>query len=281
MRKFLFIFLLLAACSSPHADKYNTGETEEEVISLFNEHEYAKAVWLIENRHGRQPEDPNICFLLGEAYLGKAGIEPLVFAAKVTGAQQENVGIFPNCSNEKIRSFKETDIKCVLKRVYIVAPDADSKDFKRARELFRIAYPNPSQSPMWVNTIIGMVETISVVNRAGSLYMYARGLQNKGEKLKFSDLDIPWLVRQGQLSIDEADQAIKRAQYSSDKVSKLLGGSAENIWFERTKDGVEFAKAVGLSGLVEFIRNNISSSDDLRYGQMLSALQALLESYEK
>jgi hypothetical protein len=218
---------------------------------------------------------------LAEAYLGKAGIEPLAFAAKVTGSQQENIGIFPSCANEKLRSFKEADIKCVLKRVYLAAPDADSKDFKRSRELFRLAYPNASQSPMWVNTIIGFVETVSVVNRAGKLYLYARGLQGKGEKLSFSDVDIPWLVKQGQLTIDEADQAIKRAQYSSDKVSKLLGGSAENIWFERTRDGVEFAKAVGLSGLIELIQNNLSSGDDLRYGQMLSALKNLLETYEK
>lgn len=281
MRIYLLLLVLLSACSSPHADKYQTAETESDVINLFNEHEYARAVWLIENRHGKDPQDAKISFLLGQAYLGKSGIEPLAFTAKVASPQEKELPFFSSCSTAQITSFRETEIKCLLKRVYASAPGADQKDFKRARELFRQAYPNPSSSPAWVNTVIGLVEMISFVNRTGDLYLYAKGVEAKGKSLNFNELDIPWLRHQGDQAILEADQALQRAQYSSEKVARLLGAAKESEWFERGKNGVEFAKATGLPGLIDFIQENISPSDDIRYGGLLEKLRDLLAAQEK
>ena len=41
---------LASACAPESVDRYQTGETNEEIVSLLNNREYGKAVWLIENR---------------------------------------------------------------------------------------------------------------------------------------------------------------------------------------------------------------------------------------
>lgn len=274
----LFLPLLFLACAPESVDRYHTGENEEEIVSLLNEREYGKAIWLIENREGRDPKGET-AFLLAQAYLGRAGIEPLAFAARVTEEGPDSAAartLFPNCPKGRITG--KVEMKCLLKRVYLHAPPADEGDFARARELFRKSYPNPAVAPEWVNTLIGMVDTISLVRRAGDLFLYSKGIKTAGGKVQFNPADVKWLSQQGKESLRDAEQALARANHSGEKVSRFLSGVKANEWFERVEGTMEFAKTVGLSRFLDFVRENLlKASDEIRYGEALDRLKATLE----
>lgn len=254
MKKYLVLSLLLLSACAPE-------RKEKDAVSLLNDHQYEKAIWEIENKHGTVPSDPELTFLLAQAYLGKAGIEPLGFAARVTGAQPAGSApiqaLFPDCNNGALSSVKDTDVKCLLKRIYLQAPDADQVDFARARELFRRAYPNPAQTPAWANTLIGMAETIAVVQRTGKIYLAALKYQ-RGE---LDPNDLFWAVKQLKLLALEASDALKRAQYSGDKISRLVSGLTGESLFDRVKGAARFKAESAVNKLLEKMPGGESSED--------------------
>jgi hypothetical protein len=273
----LLLLLILPACAPESVSRYQTGENSEEIVSLLNERDYDKAIWLIENHEGKNPEGEN-AYLLAEAYLGKAGIEPLAFASRVAGPEPESPAaeaLFPECPKEAIRSIHQVEMKCLLKRVYLQAQGANAIYLARAQRLFRKAYPNPALSPDWVNTLIGTVEMISLVKRAGDLFFYAK----RGH---FSPSDLPWIQSQGRSAYAEAKEALGRANHSGEKISRLLSGAKANEWFERVEGTIQFAKEVGLSRFLDFVRENLlKPSDEIRYGDTLDQLKATLDALEK
>jgi hypothetical protein len=168
-------------------------------------------------------------------------------------------------------------MKCLLKRVYLHAPTVDNSDFARARALFRKAYPDPAAAPQWVNTLIGMVETISVVKRAGDLFLYAKRLEGKSLG-GVNPASIKWLQRQGKEALLEAKEALGRANHAGEKISKILTGTKANEWFERIEGTMKFAKTVGLSRFLDFVRENLlKPADEIRYGETLDKLKATLD----
>lgn len=273
---FLFL-LLLPACAPESVDQYRTGENAEEIVSLLNERDYDKAAWLIENHVGKNPEGEN-AYLLAEAYLGKAGIEPLEFASRVAGREPDSpaaTALFPECPKEAIRSIHQVEMKCLLKRVYLQAQGTNAVHLARAQRLFRKAYPNPALSPEWVNTLIGTVEMISLVKRAGDLFLYAK-------RGRFNPSHLPWLQSQGRAAHVEAKEALGRANHAGEKISRLLSGARANEWFERAEGAIQFAKEVGLSRFLDFVRENLlKPSDEIRYGDTLDQLKATLDALEK
>jgi hypothetical protein len=268
----------LPGCAPESVDRYHTGESSEEIVSLLNEREYGKAIWLIENREGKNPEGET-AYLLGQAYLGRAGFEPLGFAAKVSDVEPDTEAariLFPKCPRERLSSLSGVEMKCLLKRVYLHAPAVDNSDFARARALFRKAYPNPELAPQWVNTLIGMVETISVVKRAGDLYVYAKNFD--GNPMNVNKAEIKWFQRQGKEAFAEAKEALGRANHAGEKISKILTGTKANEWFERAEGTMKFAKTVGLSRFLDFVRENLlKPSDEIRYGETLDKLKTAFE----
>lgn len=281
----LFCIIALNACAPDTSDKYNSANNLEDVISLLNEKEYGKAIWLIETKYGTKPANPEMAYVLGQAYLGRAHFEPLAFAAAVSGPQDfsspKAKALFPNCGEEPFS--KKMDVKCVLKRVYLLSPAVDGNDFAHARELFRYAYPNPQQTPPWINTLIGIVETVSLVKRVGDLYCYAKGQKiNTIYDLYFTVKDVPWLKRTATEAINEARFAVDRAENSSDKISKLLSGYKEDVWFQRIDGAVKFGERMGLPKTLDFIRTYLlKPEDEIRYGDSIDALRAILEAQEK
>lgn len=274
----LLLAFALLGCAPESVDRYHTGESTAEIVSLLNEREYGKAIWLIENREGKNPEGET-AYLLGQAYLGRAGFEPLGFAARVSDEMPDTEAariLFPDCSRERLSSLSDVKMKCLLKRVYLHAPAADNSDFSRARALFRKAYPNPALSPEWVNTLIGMVETISVVKRAGDLYLYAKNFD--GNPMSVSQTEVKRLQRQGKEALAESKEALGRANHAGEKISKILTGTRANEWFERVEGTMKFAKTVGLSRFLDFVRENmLKPTDEIRYGEILDQLKAAFE----
>jgi hypothetical protein len=273
----LLLLLILPACAPESASRYQTGESAEEIVSLLNQRDYDKAIWLIENHQGKNPEGES-AYLLAEAYLGKAGIEPLAFASRVAGPEPGSPAAeapFPECPHEAIRSVHQLETKCLLRRVYLQAQGVNTVYLARAQRLFRKAYPNPALSPEWVNTLVGTVETISLVKRAGDLFLYAK----RGE---FNPSDLPWIREQGRAAYAEAKEALGRANHAGEKISRLLSGARANEWFERVEGTIQFAKEVGLPRFLDFVRENLlKPSDEIRYGDTLDQLKATLEALEK
>lgn len=284
--KFLLASLALAAlsaCAPEAAKRYHTAESEAEAVSLLNEREYGRAIFLLESRLGKNPQGPN-AFLLGQAYLGRAGIEPLAFAAAVAESEpgmEATAQLFPDCPTGRLAKVNAKEWKCLLKRVYLHGPAVDQRDFARARALFRRAYPDPATAPEWANALIGLVETISLVKRVGDLYLYSQGHRPRPDLLRGAQ-DLPWLQEQGRLALEEADQAINRARFAGEKISTLLTGSKGYAWFERAQGTMRFAKALGLARFFDFARENlVKPVDEIRYGETLNRLREILGDLEK
>jgi hypothetical protein len=274
----LLLPLALAACAPESVDRYQTGESSAELTSLLNEREYGKVIWLIESREGREPVGED-AYLLAQAYLGRAGLEPLAFAASVTAPEIESelsAKIFPKCAKDRIDSVKQLPMKCVLKRVYLRAALLDGNDLARARLLFRRAYPDPATSPQWVNTLIGVVEMVSLVRRVGDVYLYARRFEKGGDRPILPD--IPWVQTQGREALIEAREALGRANHAGEKTARLLSGAKANEWFERVEGTIQFAREIGLARFLDFVRENLlKAEDEIRYGEKLDKLREILE----
>lgn len=274
---------LLAACAPEHADRYTNAETDTEVVGLLNARRYGKAIFLLESRVGKDPAGEP-AFLLAQAYLGRAGFEPLAFAAAVAGPMPENEAaraLFPECDRTTLAKVNTKEWKCLLKRVYLQAPAADGADFARARLLLRRAYPDPAAAPEWVNSLVGLVETVSLVRRAGDLFLYADA-QLKQPSPERGPRDLPWLKKHTKEALVEGEGALQRAKYSGEKVSRLLTGAKAYDWFERVEGGVAFAKALGLPRFMDFLREQaLKPGDEIRYGETLDQIRDLLASLEK
>lgn len=273
-RILLTLALALSACAPETAERYHTGETAEDIVALFNEREYGKAIFLLEQRHGKEPENPETAFLLGEAYLGRAGFEPLAFAARVSGTESRAGSLFPKCPAAELRKFSG-DAKCLLERVYLHAPDADRGDFARARTLFRRAYPDASRTSPWANTLIGLVETVSLVKRTGDIFRYAKALHTDARP---TGRELLWLKAQGKESLREAQESLARAEHAGPKIARLLTGLRDDAWFQSTEKGLRFASRLGLPRFLDFLRDHLlGPSDEIRYGELVETLRALAE----
>lgn len=282
--KTTLIFLLCAGCAPKSVDSYHTAENEEEIVRLFNQHEYRKAVWLIESREGKKPADPKVAFLLGQAYLGCAGFEPLAFAAKVSGAQDfsspDARELFPACPPAPLDSLRGTDPACLLKRVYLHFPDPDLEELRRARELLRSAYPDPSSTPEWVNVLIGGVETASVTARAGRIYLFAK--RTGRQAAEPSDQELHLVAAHARRALPEAAQALARAGHAGRKISDFLTGHKDEPLFVQVKGAIDWSEKLGFRSLFDLLRGNFTSAEDeSRHGRTLDRIRAILEEQEK
>jgi hypothetical protein len=278
----LLLSLALYSCAPASVGNYQTGDTHGEVVSLLNERQYPKAIWLLENRTNGDPSGED-AFLLAQAYLGKVGFEPLTFAAKIAEPEPDTENarnLFPQCPKGALDSHFGVPMKCLLKRVYLHAPKADNRDFARARYLLRKAYPDPNTTPAWINTMIGVVETISLVGRAGDVYLFAKGGDPSALLLKGS-ANLPWLRATGKAAREEGRQAVARAKASGEKISGLLTGSKADVWFAQIDGTVTYSQTVGLPKFLDFVRDNLlKPSDEIRYGEMLDRLRDMVAKQE-
>lgn len=279
--RWLLLALTLFSCAPESATNYQTGETEEEVISLLNQREYSKVIWLMEKNKNLEGKT---AFLLAEAYLGRAGLEPLEFAANITGPQKDSDAarkLFPNCPRDRLGNIKNVKMTCLLKRIYLLAPAADDGDMEKAKALMLKAYPDAATAPKWANTLIGLVETVSVVKRMGDVYLYAKS-QEASQQYFQVFMDGDWLSKQGKLALVESKEALHRANYSSEKISQFLNGAKANQWFERLEGTLQYAKAVGISQFLDFARETmLKPADQIRYGEKLDRLKMVLDALDQ
>jgi hypothetical protein len=276
--------LFLTACSPKSVDEYHTAESDEQIVRLLNGREYAKAIWEIESRNGKMPADKNSAFLLGQAYLGKAGLEPLDTAAKVSATQDfssaDGRALLPACAANALETFKNTDPLCILKRVYFNVPDSDSFEMMRAKALFRYAYPDPGSAPDWVNVVIGVVETASAVKRAGAIFLLAK--HRADNKSASTEAELLVLAHQAKLLLIETDQALSRASHTGNKISQFLTGSSEAHWFDQRSDGVHWTETIGLAKLRDLLQENgVAPNDTEKFGPLLDKIRFYLDEQDK
>ena len=150
----------------------------------------------------------------------------------------------------------------------------------RARDLFRFAYPDPASSPEWVNILVGMVETAAVVKRAGEIFLLAKRTLSGGQRP--TDEQLRWFARQIKLMLEEADQALARADHSGNKISQLLTGNRGTVWFERVGEAIHWAKTLGLENFFDLLRANVVSPDDeTQFGGILDKIRSFLDDQDK
>ncbi|MGZ3694218.1 MAG: hypothetical protein ACXWQO_08450, partial [Bdellovibrionota bacterium] len=166
------------------------------------------------------------------------------------------------------------------KRVYVQAPDADKRELARARDLFQRAYPDAASTPPWANTLIGMVETISVIERAGKIYAYARKYKASGNP--FDPMGFLWLEKQIRLAEGEAREALSRAKYSGDKVSRLVSGVNGDQLFDRLKGELKFKSQTGLQKITSGLEaKNPTLVEDTAYQSYLENVNDFLDESDR
>jgi len=287
MRGLLSLLLalsLLAGCAPESVDSYHTAENEEEIVRLLNAREYGKAIWLIESRHGRQPGEADTSFLLAQAYLGKAGFEPLKVAARVSAPQNFSSPagklLFPSCQSGRVEAVAQEPVLCLLKRIYLNTPDPDVEEMSRARALLRRAYPDPASAPEWVNVLIGAVETASCVKRVGAIYLRVLEARERGFRSSGED-DATFIVRQARRALDEGAQALGRADHSGNRITQLLTGNRHATWFSNARGVIQWADQAGFVPIFDLLRGFLDEGDQLRYSGFLDRIRAELEAQEK
>lgn len=276
--------LFLSACAPKSVDDYHTAENDEETVRLLNQREYGKVIWLIESRDGKSPANKHTAFLLAQAYLGKAGMEPLTVAATVTAAQDfsgaDAQAIFPSCPSKALTAVKDAEPLCLLKRVFFHVPDPDVYEMTRARDLFRYAYPDASAAPEWVNILVGSVETASVIKRLGSMFLVAKRTVKDGTQP--TDQDLRWFAQQLSHLLDDAAHALDRADHTGNKISQLLTGTSGAVWFQKAEAGIKWADQMGLANLFDFLRSTFVYPDaEAQYGPMLDKIRGYLDDQDK
>jgi hypothetical protein len=280
----LVLVLGFVGCAPKSVDDYHTGENEEEIVRLLNQREYGKVIWLVESRDGKEPSNKQTAFLLGQAYLGKAGLEPLELAARVGDAQDfsgaDAKDIFPSCASGPLSSMKDTDAACLVKRVYFHVPDPDVYEMARARALFRYAYPDAAAAPEWANVLIGALETACVVKRIGGIYLLAKHVVKDGQNP--TDDQLRWFARQLRAVLDETDQALTRADHTGNKITQLLTGKSGAVWFDKARGAVKWADNMGVAKTYDLLRSYVVDPDgEAQYGQMLDKIRGYLDEEDK
>lgn len=285
MKSYLYgiFFLCLFSCAPSASEKYNTASNEAEILTLLNERDYGKAIWLIESQYTKDPKKSEIKFYLAQAYLGRSGFEPLAFIEKIYGPQNQyddTLGkvFFTRCKNTSITKGEKIPLQCVFKRIFLHTPQVDEGDFAHARSLMRSAYPNPATTTTWNNTLIGIVELISLVKRTGNIYLYGKGII-ENEQMRKKLLNYTWAKMQIIHAVREAQECAERGMYSGDTVSKFMLKINSVSLYETIDNKFHISSNLGNYNLLK-LGKNISQSSFPTENELKEKIQRFLAEEE-
>jgi len=267
---------LASACES--SSEREQGNQELRLTKMIDERRYSDVIYLIES-------DPtaNSAFqgLLGMAYLGRAGFEPVRFGSQVLASQPaadpKLERLITGCDAGPITSPSQVNLKCVLKRIWSFLPDPDGADFAKSRGIFLAAYPNAKTTSPEYNTLIGTVEAASALARVEKLLLQYDGI----DPAKVSDAQVLQLLAELQQTASEALETLKRARYSVRKVSELLTGMDKQPLFSGEDINIQWLESTGLPLLIQFasVVADGAQPDDVREPliQILNQLAQLVK----
>lgn len=245
------ILLAGTACSPEGAQNFNPGVERGEVMQLLNDRKYDQAVWILESRLTKSPDDPEIRTRLAEAHLGKAGFELLSISSSVlfAGETIRNERLFDHCGTEVWASLDTPDTRCLAERVFQRVPEADHPSMARARELLRSTYPDPRLTQPSMNTLIGAVELSSAVYRAADVALTARGIPER--ETQVSKDKLVKLLRQVDASLVETREAVRRAEQSQDTIVRIVTGLRSNdSLYRQLERFIELSERLDLPALL-------------------------------
>ena len=131
-----------------------------------------------------------------------------------------------------------------------------------------------------MNALIGAVETASVLKRVGKIYAFVRQIERT--RTQPEEHELRWLVRQAKRVLEEGSQAFARADHAGQKISQLLTGNRDFVWFKRAREGIKWADRLGLGALFDLFRENVLGPEEQKqYGDMLDKIRILLDEQEK
>ncbi len=117
------------------------------------------------------------------------------------------------------------------------------------------------------------------MKRAGGIYLFAKRLgERRGTP---SDNELRWLVRQARQMVKETNESFRRAEHAGNKITQLLTGDPDLVWFRQAKEGMEWAEEVGLGELFETLRETfVSLEDEEKYRETIERIREILKEQE-
>jgi hypothetical protein len=241
--------LAISACGCQSSADRDQADQELRLTKLIDQRRYSEVIRLIE---GDTAGSAAFQALLGMAYLGRAGFEPVRFGAQVLSAQAGTDAkldrLIDSCDSGAIQTPGQLGFRCVLKRIWAHLPDPDGADFAKSRMVFLAAYPQPESTAPAYNTLIGTVEAVAALSRLEKLIVHYQGL----DPSKISDDDINFLFKQVQLTSVDALQTLQRARHSVRKISEMITGMDQQPLFSGLDINVQWLESTGLPEVITF-----------------------------
>jgi hypothetical protein len=262
--------ILLGACGCQTSAEREHANQQLRFTKLIDERRYGEVIQLIESDSGSSA-DASLQGLLGMAYLGRGGFEPVRFGSQVLAAQSETDAnlerLIPDCDSGALKSPGQLAIRCVLKRIWTFLPDPDGSDFAKAKRVLEAAYPQPENATAELNTLIGTVEAASALARMERLIVRYESM----DPSKAADEDVVVLFKQIQLTAADALKTVQRAHYSVRKISQLLTGLEQEPLFSGEDVNVQWIESTGLPLAIQF------ATDVSDHAQALEVKAVLLQ----
>jgi hypothetical protein len=248
---------------------------EDRIVKMIDERRYEEVVSLLEPELAEHPEWKAH---LGEAHLGLADFEPLLFTSKILNSQGPGTPVvetlFPHCPSEGLNSFSKLSIRCALKRLIQNLPGPNTFHFARGRELLRQAFPEAAQAPKKYNLLLGTVELASAVSAMGELLKHYENLNID----KVSETEIQDLFNKVLEIATYSLLALERAQHSNASVTRFLTGIKEVEFINGLGYKAGFDPATGVPILIDIANpDNKDMDTDLMRSLVIQNLDRLVE----
>ncbi len=278
------LLLLGTACSlsPPNGADLNEAQSEQ----FLNQRRYGELIARLEEQSSRGPLSEKQRKNLGEAYLGRSGFELLAFADRVVSpipaAQASGfVGqIFPSCPLNTRFDIARDAGTCLIRRLFALAPQTQSGDFLRGRQILRDLYPEPENTPVSTNTFLGTLDVLTA-------FSLAREAIDALITTPVAQLAEPTQLRAVHLLLkdfrENSRRALARAQFSEEQISQALTRMKHDTVFRLTERGLDFVTDTAFPYLHDFslLVEKLEASENPLGSVQRARLEKLLEEAQK
>ena len=239
---FIFI-LLLSSCSPSSRDGLSR---EDQIVHLLDEKKYSEVI------EGLEIEpDPALARYLAQAYLGRAGFEPIDFPKQVMAEQVFGMdpidALIPGCETKPVDAFFEIEVRCALWRILKHLPK-DQADVRTASRILS-EIPQPTDGDRLLQTLTHSILALSSMQ---SILLNYEAIDPDAAK----DEEIQALFDEIGESAIEAQKALVLAkQIPQFNISELLTGLEKNVLHSGSSRNLQYQEQTGLPLIVKIAQS--------------------------